>query len=142
VRQITRWSLTAGVRDADVWHLSDQLTLPEALAAARRESFPYLVQRRLVYASSGTLLHDSGNSLVRVAGVPLRAPISHPWHVRCLRCEAAAQFLSRRDAECWRDVHEFENYLDGHLVKILLETAKSLIDMGEVVVVELDRNIS
>src|SRR4051812_1371389 len=126
VREITRWSLTTAVRDADVWHLSDELTLPEALAAARREHFPYLIQRRLVYASSGILLHDSGNSMVRVAGVPLRAPISHAWHVQCLRCPCAAQFTSRRDAECWRDVHEFENQVDGHLVRILLETDKSL----------------
>jgi hypothetical protein len=139
VREIIRWSLTTAVRDADVWHLSDALTLPQALDAARRERFPYLVQRRLIYTSSGMLLHDSGNSLVRVGGVPLRAPISHPWHVQCLRCSCAAQFTSRRDAEWWRDVHEFENLSDGHLVRILLETDKSLIDMGEVIVVELDR---
>jgi hypothetical protein len=140
VRQIIRWSLTAGLSDAEIWHLSDQLTYPEALAAARLERFPYLVQRRIVYTSTGKLMHDSGNSLVRVSGVPLRAPISHPWHVECLRCDAAAQFLTRRDAELWRDMHEFENYFDGHIVRILLETAKSMIDMGEVEVVELDRN--
>ncbi|MGZ4788187.1 MAG: hypothetical protein ACXVZV_07610 [Terriglobales bacterium] len=139
MRQIIRWSLTTAVRDADIWHLSDELTLPEALAAAEREHFPYLVQRRLVFSSNGTLLHDSGNSLVRVSGVPLRAPISHPWHTQCLRCACTAQFTSRRDAEWWRDVHEFENQTDGHLVRILLETDKSLIDMGEVIVVELDR---
>jgi len=139
VREIIRWSLTAAVRNADVWHLSDELSLTEALDAARREQFPYLVQRRLVYASSGLLLHDSGNSLVRVVGVPLRAPISHPWHVQCLRCPCSAQFTLRREAEWWRDVHEFENQMDGHLVRILLETDKSLIDMGEVIVVELDR---
>ena len=139
MRHIIRWSLTTAVRDADVWHLSDELTLPEALAAAERERFPYLVQRRLVFATNGMLLHDSGNSLVRVSGVPLRAPISHPWHTECLRCACAAQFISRRDAEWWRDVHEFENQTDGHLVRILLETDKSLIDMGEVIVVELDR---
>ena len=139
MRHITRWSLTAAVRDADIWHLSDQLTLAEALAEARRERFPYLVQRRLVFTSSGMLLHDSGNALVRVVGVPLRAPISYPWHTQCLRCSCAAQFLSWRDAEGWRDIHEFENQHDGHLVRILLQTDKSLVDMAEVIVVELDR---
>jgi len=139
MRQIIRWSLTAAVRDADIWHLADDLTLPEALAQARREHFPYLVQRRLLYNSDGFLLRDSGNSLVRVVGVPLRVPISHPWHVQCLRCTAHAQFLTRRDAEWWRDVHEFENLSDGHIVRILLETDKSLIDMADVIVVELDR---
>jgi hypothetical protein len=139
VRHIIRWSLTAAVRNADVWHLSDQLTLPEALAAAQREQFPYLVQRRLEFGVSGKLVRDSGNSLVRVAGVPLRPPLSHPWHTQCLRCPCAAQFPALRDAECWRDVHEFENEHDGHLVRILLQTDKSLVDMGEVIVVELDR---
>ena len=139
MRHIIRWSLTTAIRDADVWHLSDELTLQDALAEAQREHFPYLVQRRLVFTSSGTLLHDSGISFARVPGVPLRAPISHPWHVQCLRCACAAQFLLRRDAECWRDVHEFENHLDGHIVQILLETDKSLIDMNNVIVLELDR---
>jgi len=139
MRHITRWSLTAAVRDADVWHLSDELTLLEALAEARREQFPYLVQRRLTLAASGRVVHDSGNSMVRVAGVPLRAPISHPWHAQCLRCPCTAQFTNRRDAEWWRDVHEFENQRDGHIVRILLETDKSLIDMAEVIVLELDR---
>jgi hypothetical protein len=139
VRHIIRWSLTAALHDADVWHLSDQLTLNEALAEARREQFPYLVQRRLEFAANGKLVRDSGNSLVRVAGVPLRPQISHPWHTQCLRCPCAAQFPSRRDAESWRDVHEFENEHDGHLVRILLQTDKSLVDMGEVIVVELDR---
>lgn len=139
MRQIIRWSLTAAVRDADVWHLSDQLTLSQALEEARREHFPFLVQRRMVFTSSGMLLHDSGNALVRVPGVPLRDPISHPWHTQCLRCSCAAQFLTLRDAECWRDIHEFENQHDGHLVRILLQTDKSLVDMGEVIVVELDR---
>lgn len=140
MRQIIRWSLTTAVHDADVWHLADNLTLQDALTEARREQFPYLVQRRLVFASSGVLLHDSGTSLVRVRGVPLRAPISHPWHVECLRCCCAAQFTTRRDAEWWRDVHEFENYRDGHLVRVILETDKSRIDMSEVIVVELDRD--
>jgi len=139
MRLIIRWSLTTAVRDADIWHLSDELTLNDALQEAEREQFPYLVQRRLIFTSSGLLMHDSGNSLVRVKGVPLRAPISHPWQVECLRCPAAAQFVSRRDAECWRDVHEFENYSDGHLVRILLQTDKSVIDMGDVIVVELER---
>ncbi len=140
MRQIIRWSLTAAIRNADVWHLSDDLTLIDAIEAAKREHFPFLVQRRLVYTSSGTLLHDSGNSLVRVSGVPLRAPISHPWRVECLRCVWTAQFTARRDAECWRDIHEFENQADGHLVRVLLETDKSTIDMGEVIVVELERS--
>ncbi len=139
MRQIIRWSLTTAIRNADVWHLSDEIPLTEALAAARREQFPFLVQRRLVFASNGMLLHDSGNSFVRVSGVPLRAPISHPWHTECLRCPCGAQFVSRRDAEWWRDVHEFENQTDGHLVRILLQTDKSVIDMNEVIVVELDR---
>jgi hypothetical protein len=139
VRHIIRWSLTAAVRDADIWHLSDQLTLVEALAAAREEQFPYLVQRRMEFATSGELLRDSGNSLVRVAGVPLRPPISHPWHTQCLRCSCSAQFQLLRDAEWWRDIHEFENERDGHLVRILLQTDKSLVDMGEVIVLELDR---
>ena len=139
MRQIIRWSLTTAVRNADVWHLSDDLSLPQALVAAKEQQFPYLVQRRLFYASSGLLLHDSGNSMVRVAGVPLRAPISHPWHVQCLRCGCTAQFTTRRDAECWRDIHEFENQVDGHLVRVLLQTDKSLIDMGEVIEVELER---
>jgi hypothetical protein len=139
VRYITRWSLTAAIHDADVWHLSDDLPLSEALTQARHEQFPFLVQRRLVFSSSGMLLHDSGNSFVRVAGVPLRAPISHPWHVQCLRCPCAAQFTVRRDAEWWRDVHEFENQRDGHIVRVLLETDKCMIDMADVIVVELDR---
>lgn len=123
-----------------MWHLSDDLSFTDALAEAQREKFPYLVQRRMVFTSGGTLLHDSGNSLVRVAGVPLRPPLSHPWHVDCLRCVCAAQFTTRRDAEWWRDVHEFENQHDGHIVRICLETDKSLIDMAEVIVVELDRD--
>lgn len=142
MREIIRWSLTAAVRNADIWHLSDELSLTEALRAARQEQFPYLVQRRLVLTSSGMLLHDSGSSLVRVTGVPLRTPISHPWHAQCLRCVCAAQFTTRRDAEWFRDMHEFENEKDGHIVRILLETDKSLIDMGEVLVVELDRDAS
>jgi hypothetical protein len=140
MRHIIRWSLTTAVRDADVWHLSDELTLYDALREAEREHFPYLVQRRLAFSSSGTLLHDSGNSLVRVKAVPLRAPITHPWQTECLRCLWAAQFLSRRDAECWRDIHEFENHADGHIVRILLRTDKSVIDMSEVMVLELDRS--
>jgi hypothetical protein len=139
MRHIIRWSLTTAVRDADVWHLSDELTLNDALLEATREQFPYLVQRRMVFSSAGLLLHDSGNSFVRVKGVPLRAPISHPWQVECLRCSANAQFVTRRDAECWRDVHEFEHYIDGHLVRILLQTDKSVIDMADVIVVELER---
>ena len=141
MRQIIRWSLTTAVRDADIWHLSDQLSLADAFEAARREQFPFLVQRRLVFASNGMQLHDSGNSFVRVPGVPLRAPISHPWHTQCLRCECSAQFALRRDAEWWRDVHEFENQSDGHLVRILLQTDKSVIDMHDVIVVELDRGM-
>jgi len=43
-----------------------------------------------------------------------------------------------RDAEWWRDIHEFENYFDGHLVRVLLQTHKSLIDMANVTEVELD----
>ena len=140
MRQIIRWSLTVALRDADVWHLSDALTLRDALAEARREQFPFLVQRRLLFTHEGTLLHDSGNSLVRVSGVPLRRAISHPWHVQCMRCNAAAQFTARRDAEWWRDIHEFENYCDGHVVRILLETDKSMVDMAEVITLDLDRN--
>lgn len=139
MRYITRWSLTAALQGADVWHLSDDLAFPDALAEARREQFPYLVQRRLVFTNGGRLLHDSGNSYVRVTGVPLRVPISHPWHVECLRCASAAQFMRLRDAEWWRDVHEFDHQSDGHLVRILLETHKSFIDMAEVIVLELDR---
>lgn len=141
MRQIIRWSLTVAPHDADVWHLSDNLTLQEALAEAQREQFPFLVQRRLFFTKEGTLFHDSGNALVRVPGVPLRAPISHPWHVRCMRCAAAAQFPARRDAELWRDIHEFENYADGHLVQVLLQTDKSIVDMADVIVLDLDRNI-
>jgi len=139
MRHIVRWSLTAAVRDADIWHLSDDMTFSDAMAQARREHFPYLVQRRLVFTAGGTLLHDSGNSFVRVNGVPLRSPISHPWRVECLRCPCAAQFMVRRDAEWWRDVHEFEHQSDGHLVRVLLQTDKSVIDMADVIVVELDR---
>lgn len=139
MQYITRWSLTAAIRDADIWHLSDQLSFAEALAEARREQFPYLVQRRLVVSNGGKLMYDSGNSFVRVAGVPLREPISHPWRVECLRCTCSARFTVRRDAEWWRDVHEFENQLDGHIVRMLLETDKSVIDMSEVIVLELDR---
>ena len=140
MRQIIRWSLTVAPRDADVWHLSDDLALQEALAEAQREHFPYLVQRRLLFTRDGVLLHDSGNALVRVPGVPLRPPISHPWHVQCLRCDAAAQFTARLDAEWWRDIHEFENYCDGHVVRVLLQTDKSMVDMAEVITLELDRN--
>ncbi len=139
MRHIIRWSLTAGLFDADVWHLSDELTLQQALSAARRERFPFLVQRRLILNRDGKRARISGKSLMRVPGIPLRRPITHPWHARCLRCECTAQFLSRRDAECFRDIHEFENYSDGHLVSILLETDKSLIDMTDVMVLELDR---
>lgn len=140
VRQLIRWSLTVAFRDADIWHLSDSLTLCDALAEARREQFPFLVQRRLVFSEDGALLHDSGNAMVRVSGVPLRRVISHPWHVECLRCNAAAQFIARRDAEWWRDIHEFENYRDGHMVRILLQTDKSMVDMAEVITLDLDRN--
>ena len=141
MRQIIRWSLTVAPRDADIWHLSDHLSLGEALAEAQREQFPYLVQRRIFLTSDGALLRDSGNALVRVPGVPLRTPISHPWHVECMRCAAAAQFTSRRDAEWWRDIHEFENYSDGHVVRVLLQTDKSMVDMAEVIILELDRNL-
>jgi len=140
VRHIIRWSLTAAVRDADIWHLSDNLSLVEALDEARRQQFPYLVQRRLILTRTGRLLYDSGKSLVRVAGVPLRAPITYPWRVECLRCRGAAQFKVRRDAEWWRDVHEFDNQSDGHIVRVLLETDKCIIDMADVIVVELDRD--
>ena len=140
MRHIIRWSLTAAPRDADIWHLSDHLSFPEALAEARREQFPYLVQRRLVFSNRGRLMYDSGNSMVRVAGVPLREPISHPWRVECLRCPCAARFSVRRDAEWWRDVHEFENQFDGHIVRVLLETDKCVIDMADVIVLELDRD--
>jgi hypothetical protein len=138
VRHIIRWSLTTAVHDADIWHLADDLTLHDALNEARREHFPYLVQRRLVFASNGIVVHDSGNSFARVPGVPLRPPISHPWQVECLRCLCAAQFTNRRDAEVWRDIHEFENYIDGHIVRMVLQTDKSRIDMGDVIVLELD----
>lgn len=74
---------------------------------------------------------------MRVTGVPMRPPLTHPWHAECLRCACRAQFMNRRDAECWRDIHEFENYSDGHLVRILLETDKAMIDMAEVCEVEL-----
>ena len=140
MRHIIRWSVTAAIRDADIWHLSDNLTFDAALARARQEHFPYLVQRRLVFTGKGRLLHDSGNAYVRVGGVPLRIPISHPWRVECLRCPAAAQFTIRRDAEWWRDVHEFEHQSDGHIVRVLLETDKSVIDMADVIVLELDRS--
>jgi len=141
VQQIIRWSLTVAPYDADIWHLSDNLTLTDALDEARREQFPYLVQRRIAFTANGEFLHDSGNALIRVPGVPLRRPISHPWHVECFRCDAAAQFATRRDAEWWRDVHEFENLSDGHIVRIMLETDKSMVDMAEVIVLELDRNM-
>ena len=140
MRHIIRWSVTAAVRDADIWHLSDHLSFDEALAQAREEQFPYLIQRRLVVSTNGRLLHDSGNSYVRVSGVPLRVPISHPWRVECLRCSAAARFTIRRDAEWWRDVHEFEHQSDGHIVRVLLETDKSVIDMADVIVLDLDRS--
>jgi hypothetical protein len=139
VRQIIRWSLTVAPRDADIWHLADNLTFLEAVFAAQHEQFPFLVQRRMFYSDAGILLYDSGNALVRVPGVPLRPPISHPWQVACLRCEAAAQFTTRRDAEWWRDIHEFENQRDGHIVRILLQTDKSTVDMAEVIVLDLDR---
>jgi hypothetical protein len=138
MRHIVRWSLTAAVSDADVWHLSDDLTLKQALAAARRDNFPYLVQRRLLVTRDGRVARLSRKSLLRVPGVPLRAHVTHPWHAQCLRCSCGAQFLSLRDAELWRDIHEFENYFDGHLVRVLLQTHKSLIDMAEVTEVELD----
>jgi hypothetical protein len=138
MRHIIRWSLTAAVTDADVWHLSDELSLQQALAAARKDNFPYLVQRRLLVTRDGRVARLSRKSLMRVPGVPLRAHVTHPWHVQCLRCQCAAQFLSLRDAECWRDIHEFENYIDGHLVRLMLQTHKSLIDMAEVTEVELD----
>jgi hypothetical protein len=130
--------LTAAVTDADVWHLSDELTFQQALIAARKQRFPFLVQRRLLVTRDGRVVRLSRKSLIRVSGVPLTAHITHPWHVQCLRCAYSAQFLSRRDAEVWRDIHEFENYSDGHLARILLQTHKSLIDMGEVSEVQLD----
>jgi hypothetical protein len=131
--------MTAALSDADTWHLSDNLTLKQALLAARRERFPYLVQRRLFFTRDGKLARLSHRSILRVPGVPLGVRITHPWHVQCLRCECAAQFPTRLDAECWRDIHEFENYTDGHLVRTLLQTHKSLIDMADVTTVELDR---
>jgi hypothetical protein len=139
MRQIIRWSLTAAVSDADIWHLGDELTLQQALTAARKESFPFLVQRRLLVTRDGRVARLSAKSLLRVPGVPLQAHVTHPWHAQCLRCDCVAQFLSLRDAECWRDVHEFENYSDGHLVRILLQTHKSLIDMAEVTEVHIDQ---
>ena len=138
MRNITRWSLTAAVSDADVWFLADNLTLQQALAAARKDNFPYLVQRRLLVSRDGRVLRWSRKSLLRVPGVPLGAHITHPWYVHCLRCQAGAQFMTLRDAEWWRDIHEFENYFDGHLVRILLHTHKALIDMAEVTEIELD----
>ncbi len=92
-----------------------------------------------MFSNGGRLLHASANSFVRVPGVPPRKAISHPWRVECLRCPAAAQFKIRRDAEWWRDVHEFEHQSDGHIVRVLLETDKCVIDMADVIVVELDR---
>lgn len=138
MRLIVRWSLTAAVSDADVWHLGDALTLQQALAAARKDNFPYLVQRRIWVTRNGRVARLSRKSLLRVPGVPLGEHVTHPWHSQCLRCPCGAQFLSLRDAEWWRDIHEFENYSDGHLVRVLLQTHKSLIDMAEVTEVELD----
>jgi hypothetical protein len=138
MRYIIRWSLTAAIHGADIWHLSDDLTLPEAILAARREKFPYVVQRRLLLDSDGEIVLNVGKSFVRVPGVELRPLMTHRWHAECLRCPGAAQFLTYRDAEGWRDIHEFENYTDGHLVRISLETDKQRIDMSEVEVVELE----
>ncbi|HWR13671.1 MAG TPA: hypothetical protein VN577_02500 [Terriglobales bacterium] len=137
MRNIIRWSLTTAVRDADVWHLSDSLTFQQALAEAQRENFPYLVQRRLLVTRDGRVARISRKSILRVPGVPLRAPLNYRWHAECLRCECRAQFQSQMDAEWWRDIHEFENYSDGHLVRVLLETDKSLIDMADVADVEI-----
>ncbi len=96
------------------------------------------MQRRLLVTRDGRVLRISRKSLFRVAGVPLTPHVTHPWHAQCLRCRCGAQFFTQRDAEVWRDIHEFENFSDGHLVRILLQTHKSLIDMAEVNEVELD----
>src|SRR4051812_42862313 len=112
MRYIIRWSLTAAIHGADIWHLSDDLTLPEAVRAARREKFPYLVQRRLLLNSDGEIVLNVGKSFVRVPGVPLRPLMTHRWHAECLRCEWGAQFVTLRDADVWRDIHEFDNYTD------------------------------
>jgi hypothetical protein len=132
MRHVVRWSVTSAISDADTWHLSDDLTLQQALNAARKENFPYLVQRRLLVSRDGRVLRLSRKSFLRVPGVLLSPHVSHPWHAQCLRCESGAQFANRRDAEWWRDIHEFENYTDGHLVRVLLQTHKSLIDMSDV----------
>ncbi len=138
MRYIIRWSLTAAIHGADIWHLSDDLTLPEAIIAARREKFPYLVQRRLLLDDTGEIVLNVSKSFVRVPGVALRPLVTHRWCGECLRCDCAAQFLTLRDAETWRDIHEFDNYTDGHLVRISLQTDKQMIDMAEVEMVELD----
>lgn len=138
MRLVVRWSVTSAISGADIWHLSDDLTFQQALAAARKDNFPYLVQRRLLVARDGRVLRLSRKSYLRISGVPLRPHVTHPWHSHCLVCNSGAQFLTQRDAEWWRDIHEFENYSAGHIVRILLQTDKALVDMDEVTQVELD----